>query len=236
MKKLNFLPEDYIEKKAQQRANVICLCLFLVVLAGVGCGFVLTEKRQDKIDQRAEDVNEQVREASESLQQLDVLESKRSEMMKKAAISASLMEAVPRSLVLATMTNDLPLGVSLKEFKLVSKNTKSQAKGSKGKTTRSRNKKSRRSSKTKDKEAKETIEPLQWETTIEIVGVSPTNMQVAELIANLNKSSLFSEVNLVYSEGCEVLQNFKLEVIMNPGIRASEKDVQLARKKVVQGM
>ena len=41
MKKVDFLPEDYIEKKAQQRANVICLCLFLVVLAGVGCGLPL---------------------------------------------------------------------------------------------------------------------------------------------------------------------------------------------------
>lgn len=232
MKKLNFLPEDYIEKKAQQRANIICLCLFLVVLAGIGCGFMITEKRQGQIDDRAEGINEQMRKASESLQQLEILESKRSEMMKKAAISASLMEPVPRSLLLATTTNDLPPGVSLKGFKLVSKNAKAKA----GTTVRSRNKKSRRSSSTKNKNDKQVVEPLKWETMIEIEGISPTNMQVAELIANLNQSTLFSEVNLVYSEVECSLQNFKLEVILDPVARASEEDVQLARKYIVQGM
>jgi Tfp pilus assembly protein PilN len=238
MKKLDFLPEDYVEKKAQQRANVICLCLFLVVLAAVGCGFAITEKRQDQIDGRAEEVSQRMRKASESLKQLDVLEGKRNEMMKKARISASLMELVPRSLLLATTTNDLPTGVSLTEFKLVSKDVKSQAKTSR--TTRSRNKKSRRTTGTKGKEDKQKIEPVKWETTIEIIGISPTNMEVAGLIANLNKSMLFAEVNLIYSEEHEMqeenVRKFKLEVILNPEARASEEDVQMARKKVIQGM
>jgi Tfp pilus assembly protein PilN len=239
MKKLDFLPEDYIEKKAQQRANVICLCLFLVVLAGVGCGFAITEKRQGQIDGRVEDVSQQMRKASESLKKLDVLEGKRNEMMKKAAISASLMEPVPRSLLLATTTNDLPAGVSLTEFKLVSKNVKStQSVGSR--TTRSRNKKSRRDTSAKGEDDKQTIEPEKWETTIEVIGISPTNMEVAGLIANLNKSALFASVNLIYSEEHEVqeanVRKFKLEVILDPEARASEEDVQMARKKFIQGM
>jgi len=240
MKKLDFLPEDYVEKKAQQRANVICLCLFLVVLAAVGCGFAITEKRQGQIDSRAEDVSQQMRKASESLKQLDVLEGKRNEMMKKAAISASLMELVPRSLLLATTTNDLPAGVSLTEFKLVSKNAKTQASASKGRTTRSRNKKSRRDTSTKENKDEQTIEPVKWETTIEIIGISPTNKEVAGLIGNLNKSMLFAVVNLIYTEEHEVqeetVRKFKLEVIMDPEARASEEDVQMARKKFIQGM
>jgi len=240
MKKLDFLPEDYVEKKAQQRANVICLCLFLVVLAAVGCGFAITEKRQGQIDGRVEDVNQQMRKASESLKQLDVLEGKRNEMMKKASISASLMEPVPRSLLLATTTNDLPAGVSLTEFKLVSKNVKSQANAGRSRSTRSRNKKSRRDTGTKGKEDKQTIEPVKWETTIEIIGISPTNKEVAGLIGNLNKSMLFAEVNLIYTEEHEVqeetVRKFKLEVIMDPEARASEEDVQMARKKFIQGM
>jgi Tfp pilus assembly protein PilN len=238
MKKVDFLPEDYIEKKAQQRANVICLCLFLVVLAGVGCGFAITEKRQGRIDNRVEEVSAQMRKASESLKQLDVLEGKRTEMMKKASISASLMEPVPRSLLLATTTNDLPTGVSLTEFKLVSKDAK--PKSTTGKSSRSRNKKSRRTSSAKGGSNQTIVEPVKWQTTIEIVGISPTNMQVAGLIANLNKSSLFAEVNLIYSEEHvlqeENVRKFKLEVILNPEARASEADVQMAREKVVEGM
>ena len=238
MKKVDFLPEDYIEKKAQQRANVICLCLFLVVLAGVGCGFAITEKRQGRIDTRVEEVNGQMRKASESLKQLDVLETKRTEMMKKATISASLMEPVPRSLLLATTTNDLPTGVSLTEFELVSKNVKSKSTSSK--SGRSRNKKSRKTSNAKSGASQVTVEPVKWNTTIEIVGISPTNIQVAGLIANLNKSSLFAEVNLIYSEEHVVqeenVRKFKLEVILDPEARASEADVQMAREKIVEGM
>jgi len=240
MKKVDFLPEDYIEKKAQQRANVICLGLFLVVLAGVGCGFAITEKRQGRIDQRVEDISQQMRKASESLKQLDVLEGKRTEMMKKATISASLMEPVPRSLLLATITNDLPAGVSLTEFKLVSKNIKLQPTAGKGKSSRSRNKKSRSSSRAGSNKGEQTIEPVQWDTSIEITGISPTDMQVAEFIANLNQSTLLAEVNLVYSEEHEVeeeiVRKFKLEVILNSKARASEADVQMARKMGVQGM
>ncbi len=240
MKKLDFLPEDYVEKKAQQRANVICLCLFLVVLAGVGCGFAITEKRQGQIDGRVEDVSQQMRKASESLKQLDVLEGKRNEMMKKAAISASLMEPVPRSLLLATTTNDLPTGVSLTEFKLVSKDVKSQSKASTSRTIRSRNKKTQRTTSTKGAEDKQAVEPVKWETTIEIIGISPTDMQVAGLMGNLKKSALFTEVNLLYSEEHEVqeekVRKFKLEVVLNSEARASEEDVQMARKQVIQGM
>jgi len=238
MKKVDFLPEDYIEKKAQQRANIICLCLFLVVLAGVGCGFAITEKRQGRIDNRVEEVSAQMHKASESLKQLDVLEGKRTEMMKKASISASLMEPVPRSLLLATTTNDLPTGVSLTEFKLVSKNAKPKL--TTGKSSRSRNKKARRTSSAKTGSGANSIEPVTWQTTIEIIGISPTNMQVAGLIANLNKSLLFAEVNLIYSEEHvlqeENVRKFKLEVILDPKARASEADVQMAREKVVEGM
>lgn len=240
MKKVDFLPEDYIEKKAQQRANIICLCLFLVVLAGVGCGFAITEKRQGRIDQRVEDISRQMRKASESLKQLDVLEGKRTEMMKKATISASLMEPVPRSLLMATTTNDLPTGVSLTEFKLISKDVQSRPTVGKSRSSRSRNKKSRNTSRAKNDPGKQTVEPVQWETTIEITGIAPTDMQVAEFIANLNKSTLFAEVNLVYSEEHEMqeenVRKFKLEVILNSKARASEADVQMARKMGVQGM
>ena len=126
MKKVNFLPEDYMEKKAQRRTNVVCLGLFVIVMAGVGSGFVVTERRQRMVNDRMGTINREMQQASKSLQQLKMLEAKREEMMKKASISASLMEPVPRSLLLATVTNDLPAGVSLTEFKMTSKDVSKQ--------------------------------------------------------------------------------------------------------------
>ncbi|MCP4709844.1 MAG: hypothetical protein GY869_14570 [Planctomycetes bacterium] len=238
MKKVNFLPEDYMEKKAQRRTNVVCLGLFVVVMAGVGSGFVVTERRQRMVNDRMGTINKEMQQASASLQQLKTLEAKREEMMKKASISASLMEPVPRSLLLATVTNDLPVGVSLTEFKMTSKDASKQG-ATYTRGSRSRNKKAPVVKGKADKE-KEVVTPKKWETTIEITGLAPTDMQVAQLISQLNKFRLFKEVNLVYSEeheeGDEVLREYKLVVILDPEERAGEDDVDKARQQFVGGV
>lgn len=238
MKKVNFLPEDYMEKKAQRRTNVVCLGLFVIVMAGVGSGFAVTERRQRMVNERMGTINKEMQQASKSLQQLKMLEAKREEMMKKASISASLMEPVPRSLLLATVTNDLPVGVSLTEFKLSSKDVSKQVQ-TYTRASRTRNKKAP-VAKGKEKDNKEYVAPKQWETTMEITGLAPTDLQVAQLIAQLGKFRLFKAVNLVYSEeheeGDEVLRKYKLVVILDSQERASEADVNKAREQFVGGM
>lgn len=241
MNKVDFLPEDYIEKKAQQRTNVICLLLFLAVMVGVGGGFAITEKRKKGMDDRMTQVNKQMKQASESLKQLEVLEGKREQMMNKASLSASLMESVPRSLILATVTNDLPAGVSLTEFELTSKDITPKPAVSAKKTSksRSRNSKSKQAKKSAEPEQKEII-PQKWQTTVEITGLAPTDMQVAELLKNLQTSKLIQEANLMYSEehetDDEVVRKFQLLLILDPEARASEEDVKMARSVGVKGM
>ena len=240
MKQANFLPEDYIEKRAQRRTNIVCLSLFVVVMAGVAGGFVMTERRQRLVDERMGQINKEMRQASTSLQQLKMLEAKREEMMKKASISASLMEPVPRSLLLATVTNDLPAGVSLTEFELSSKDVSQESSTSASRVRRSRNKKSPSSNNVTASSAGEVVAPKKWETIIEITGLAPTDIQVAQFIAQLHKSNLFQEVNLVYSEEHEIeeeiIREFKLMLILDPEVRASEEEVTEARRKYVTGM
>ena len=73
-----------------------------------------------------------------------------------------------------------------------------------------------------------------------ITGLAPTDIQVAQFIAQLHKSKLFQEVNLLYSEEHEVeeefLRQFKLMVVLDPEVRASEEEVAEARKKFVTGI
>jgi len=240
MKKVNFLPEDYLEKKAQQRTNIICMMLFLVVMGGVAGGFVVTERRQQAMDDRVEKINKEMLEASESLKQLEVLESKRQEMMTKASVSASLMEPVPRSLLLATVTNNLPAGASLKEINVESKKEKPQ------KTVVTKAKsgdKRRRQTAPKDAQAQDepkTDASEKWNTTVTIEGLAQTDIKVAEFMSGLNKSKLFKEVNLIYSEEHneknETLRLFELQAVLDPQVRASETDVEMARKKRMHGM
>jgi Tfp pilus assembly protein PilN len=242
MNKVNFLPEDYIDKKAQQRTNVICLSLFLLVMSGVAGGFVVTEQRQRSMDNYAEQVKRDMLQASNSLKQMEVLEQKKKQMMMKASISALLMEPVPRSLLVATVTNNLPAGVSLLGCNLVSKEA-SKA-GDTG--VRNRNKKAVRTAPAKKEEGEkaagetEIPAPEKLQTTIELTGIAGNDIQVAELIANLNRSELFSQVNLAFSEqqntAEESLRHFKLMVTLDPNARASEADVALARQTHVNGM
>jgi len=234
MTKVNFLPDDYIEKKAQRRTNIICLILFVLVTAGLGTGFLVLEQRKDRLALRMEQTHMEMIKAGESLKQLEILEQKKKQMTQKASISALLMEPVPRSLLLATVTNALPGGVSLVDCKL---NTKEQT------TVRgsvSRNKQSRRSKKKTTNENQPPALP-KYETDIEISGIAPTDFEVSALMEELNKSGLFSQVNLSSSEehklqDDEVLRYFKLALTLDPKARASEEDVRFAREHHVRGM
>lgn len=230
---IDFLPEDYLEKKSQRRTNIVCLFLFLSVVTGVGGGFLFTERQQSRLKQKMAEVNQKMTRAGEVLKQLDELEKKKKEMMKKAAISAMLMEPVPRSLLLATVTNDLPDNVSLIDYKMICKVLKDNSRN-----TRSRNKKARKNK--KKAKVDKLVAPPKTETTIEFTGLAPTDLEVAKLIANLNKSPLFSQVNLKLSEehkfANEVMRRFQLLVVLDPEARASNKEVETARHKHISGM
>jgi len=84
-------------------------------------------------------------------------------------------------------------------------------------------------------------------TSFEITGVATSDLQVATMIAALNQCPLFQQVNLMYSEEYELkdkegnaveetLRKFKVMVVLNPASRASETDVEMARKSHVTGM
>jgi len=234
--KIDFLPDDYIEKKLQQRTNVICLILLLLVVAGVGAGFFIIEKKQQKIKKREFSINQEMAQAGHSLQQLELLESKKKEMLTKAQTSAMLMESVPRSLLMAIITNDLPGGVSLASYELKTKEIANQNTNSKKDL---RNKRKIRDQKGETDQPEAQL-PHKIDTTIELTGLAPTDKEVSQFIANLNTSELFRQVNLTFTEEYkldnEIMRRFELVITLDPVARASEKDVILAQKKHITGM
>ena len=229
---VDFLPQNYLEKKAQQRTNIICLILFIIVVAGVGTGFMLTQRRQSSLKNQASQICQQMAQASKTLEQLESLEKKKKQMMTKAKISAMLMDPVPRSLLLATITNNLPAGVSLTNYKLQTKEITNTTK-----TKKSLNKKAKSND---DKDTKSEIVPQKQETKIEFTGLAPTDIEVAQLIEHLNQSLLFGHVDLDFSEEHkikdETMRRFKLTAILDQDAKASQKDVELARRKHIKGM
>lgn len=230
---INFLPEDYLQKKAQQRTNIICLLLFVVVISAVAAGWLLTESRRKTMELEKVDMEQKMALASDSLKKLDELEKQRKLMEEKAELSAMLTEAIPRSLLMATITNNLPQGVSLISYKLGSKEIK-VAPAPVAKTAAKKA--------TYSKKAATPVVPKidvkKFQTEVDFVGLAGSDLEVAKLISDLSKSHLMSNVSLKFSEehvkDAMLYKRFEISAIMGPEIRASEEDVMWARKQHIK--
>jgi Tfp pilus assembly protein PilN len=117
---LNFLPEDYLEKRRQQRTNVICLSLFGIVMAGVIGAFLLDERRQADAARLHESINKRMDSAGLQLAQIEEMQARKDKMIRKADVTAALLERRPRHFLLACLTNALPKGASLESIELTS--------------------------------------------------------------------------------------------------------------------
>ena len=117
----SFLPDDYVRRKAEARANLLTLTLFAVVLAAVVGAFLFTNQRWQQVRGRAQEVNDLYVAEATKIEQLKALESQRAQMMEKAEITAALCERVPRWALLAELTLRMPLSMRLDSFALKSK-------------------------------------------------------------------------------------------------------------------
>jgi Tfp pilus assembly protein PilN len=118
---LSFLPDDYLERKVQRRTNAICAILSLVIMLAIGSAFTLTERMIHRAEKEHAIVESQYADAGRQIEQVERLQIKQRKMARQAELSASLLEKVPRSFILAEITNALPAGVSLLDFTLDSK-------------------------------------------------------------------------------------------------------------------
>jgi Tfp pilus assembly protein PilN len=171
----------------------------------------------------------------EAIQQFEELQTKRREMMKTALTTAELIEPVPRSIVLASLTNNLPQGVSLSKLNLIQKPPKA---GSKPTSTSKYEaaQAQKPSSEDSDSANDEPVNPEKLlETHIEIGGIAPSDLQVAAYIESLGKSTLVDTVALVESKECKVEDNtfreFKLTAMLRKDVHLTKDDVEEIRHK-----
>jgi Tfp pilus assembly protein PilN len=208
------------------------LVLFAVVMAALGGSFVTIKIRQRALAAKERLVNTKLVRAQETIEQFEVLQTKRKEMMKTALTTAELLETVPRSVLLAALTNNLPTGVSLLRLSLVQKEVK-------GKTavTTSKYQKTQ-AGKTAAKKPPISPEKL-LETNISIEGVAPSDRQVASYIQSLSTSSLLENVALVESKEHKIddasLRRFRLTAKLRKEIHLTKQDVETIRHRAARG-
>lgn len=232
MANINFVPDDYVQGNESRRTNLVYLVLLAVVMTALGGSFVAIKIRQRACSANEKLVNARMAEVQEIIQQCEQLEAKRREMMKTALTIAELLEPVPRSVLLASLTNNLPSGVSLLKLDLVQKQSKQKRKvvtTSKYQTAQGKKKAASRA------QQSENPEKL-LETHISIGGTAPSDLQVAAYIERLSNSSLLDNVALVESMECKVDDNtfrqFKLTAMLRKDVHLTKDDVDGIKDRV----
>ena len=194
MSTINLLPEDYLRHALEQRTNTICLVLFAVVMSGVVGATVVSEQNLHNTAGVLRRVNGDYAAATRMIEQIHELEAQKGELLRKAELASTLMERVPRSTLLAVVTNALPknaavTGLKMETVTIITKEQTGEARKSKFEELKEK--------RTKVKAGT----PLpQKNVTMEITGLAATDVEVARFIANLARNPMMSGVDLVYSQ------------------------------------
>jgi len=236
MVNINFVPDDYTQSNESRRTNLIYLVLFAVVMIALGGSFVSIKIRQRACRTSEELVNARMTEIQEAIKQFEELQTKKREMMKTALTTAELLEPVPRSILLASLTNNLPPGVSLSEVNMIQKQSKqiaAAAKTSKYQAAQAQ-KTASQSNGSQQAAQSQTDEPENpeklLETHINIGGIAPSDLQVASYIEQLSNSSLLDNVALIESKEYKLqdstLRQFKLSAMLRKNVHLTKEDIE----------
>jgi hypothetical protein len=241
MVNINFVPDDYAQSNESRRTNLMYLVLFAVVMIALGGSFVSIKIRQRACYTSEEVINARMTEIREAIKQFEELQTKKREMMKTALTTAELLEPVPRSILLASLTNNLPPGVSLSKVDLVQKQSKQTAvsKTSKFQAAQAQKAASQSSNSQQASQlqssAPENPEKL-LETHIDIGGLAPSDLEVASYIEQLSNSSLLDNVALVESKEFKLqdsttLRQFKLSAMLRNNVHLTKDDIEGIKDK-----
>jgi len=228
MLNVNFVPDDYVKSSESRRTNLIYLVLFSLVMAGLGGTFVTIKISQRNIAEKEKYLSEKAAKAQQAIEQFEALQARRKVMLKTALTTAELLEPVPRSVLLASLTNSLPMGVSLLRLNVIQKEPKRTS------NAVPTNKYQEARAKKSSDQSEESPEKL-LETYMDIEGVAPSDLQVAAYIKELINSSLLDNVALVESKEHKVeettYRHFKLTAMLRKNVHLSNEDIEGIRTK-----
>ncbi len=232
----NLLPDDYLHRRLQRRIGLICTGLLAVVLAGVISASIISERNCGAKARLLASVDRQYSDAAQRIAEFQKLQEQKGLMLRKAEMTSSLLERVPRSFLLGIVTNSLPERAAVTTVDLYPKKVivpaAPQPKAAPG---------GKAAPKGKGKPAKP--EPAPTVLEIEITGVAQTDVEVAKFIANLAQQEVCESVDLVYSQQKAletgdgsvknapkpVLREFQIRVVLKSNIDVLDLSGQTAQ-------
>ena len=225
---INFVPDDYVQSHESRRTNLMYLVLLMIVMMALGGSFMIIKIRQRTCNAQEKVINERLNKIQENIQQFEDLQIRRKAMMKTALTTTELLEPVPRSVVLASLTNSLPPGVSLLRLHVIQNEPTPSSQVATNKYEAAQAKRAATQPKVPQENS--------LETQIDIGGVAPSDLQVATYIERLTNSRLLDNVALVESKEHKTeegtFRQFKLTAKLRKNVHLSKKDIDEIRIKV----
>ncbi len=209
---MNFLPEDYVEKRQAARAAVVFIGLLLVVVGGIVGAYLFTQLRNKGVFDERDRVVAQYDEASKKIAEAQELQKQKELMVQKAEIATQLMERVRRSMLLGELAKLLPTGVTFVSLDMKSHELQGPP------PTQSDLDKAKQAASGQPPEYKAPA----VDVTINLVGTAPTDSEVAAYMSALQKSTLLTGVSLLFSEEFrkskdeKSVRKFSVEMHLNP--------------------
>ncbi|MEO1007779.1 MAG: PilN domain-containing protein [Planctomycetota bacterium] len=245
-----FLPEDYVQRKAENRANVIGLSLFCAVMGTVVAAFFVTNRSWTTVHQERESIARQYSAAEPEIEKLIELEEQKEQMLQKAEIVTALIEPIPRSILMAEIVTRMPEGMTLLTVELDGKRVAEAATNKNAKPTdsrasaRGRQTRSlggRKAGASAETETSSKILPPRYDYTLQIVGVTQANTEIADYLEALKASPLLRRVELAYVESQKIkelaLRKFEISAQIDPraDARGIEPDLESADAMKLEG-
>jgi Tfp pilus assembly protein PilN len=229
MATINFVPDDYVQQRQSSRANILYLMMLTAMLGAIGVTFGFIKMRQHAVQEELAQLDLRTKQMQQQLGELEQLEKQRVTMMKTMVMTAELLEPIPRSVVLASLTNNLPSGVSLVEFNLQEKEITVAKPASKPAAGASQYQAKA------DAAKQEPVKPESLvQSSLDIKGIAPRDIQVAAFIANLSGSIMFDQVALVESKEQDIegikFRQFRLNAMLKPNLTLSKDDIDQIRR------
>jgi Tfp pilus assembly protein PilN len=241
MTTINFVPNDYIQQRRSSRVNLLYLVLLAILLGGIGVTFSIIKMRQAAARSELDKLDGRMQLARKEIARLEEIKQQGKTMVKSMMMTAELLEPIPRSVILASLTNLLPSGVSLLDVELQEKESKVTSPAA-ANTANGAKPTQYQAAAAGAKQAKQP--PTEVKTVLisnlNIEGIAHSDIEVASYIANLSGSILLDNVQLVESKEDKIegitYRQFRLQASLKNSLTLTKDDINVIRKQREQSL
>jgi Tfp pilus assembly protein PilN len=217
----SFLPEDFVTETRERRTGLFAAILFPVMVLAVFAAFIVTNRQWNEVRVAQATIDAETERVAREIAEMKSLEKIRTQMNAKTDLARGLLEPVPRSVLLAVLTNTMPRNVSLAELELRTeeiKPAKTDAKAdAKARAAKAGAAKQRSGA---PGSAEPAPEPVRRRTHVVLVGLAPSLLEVGRWMTALERVPMFAAVRLELMEEKSVdglrLSEFRIAIRIEP--------------------